>query len=209
MNITNGSVTRSVKVADYETRTVALSFTIDPGEDAEACVAKVRDMAERQARGAVAVPPTSLGAVAARVSAPPATSAATAPAAPASSPTPQSANGGASSPTSAPTSSAPTAPLSTTTTSEGPTAPSGGAAPVAAIGNGVATDAEIGAAIQANLQKDVSLANKMKAEIWKVTGAVGKSFTTLEADHPGRQTILAAIKALGQIEKAAVAGLSY
>ncbi len=50
MNITNGTVSRTFKPAEYEGRTVTLSFMIDPDEDAEACVARVVDMAERRAR---------------------------------------------------------------------------------------------------------------------------------------------------------------
>ena len=52
MNITNGSVSRTVKPAAYEARTVTYSYTFDDSDDAEACTAKVIEMAERGARGA-------------------------------------------------------------------------------------------------------------------------------------------------------------
>jgi hypothetical protein len=51
VNITNGTVSRTFKPADYEARMVSLSFTLDPGDDVEACVAQGMAMAERQARG--------------------------------------------------------------------------------------------------------------------------------------------------------------
>lgn len=50
MNITNGTVSRAYKVADYETRTVSLSFTLDPGDDVDAATKKVVLLAERHAR---------------------------------------------------------------------------------------------------------------------------------------------------------------
>ena len=51
MNVTNGTVSRTFKPGDYEARTVSFSFTIDPGEDFEACAAIVAEAAERRARG--------------------------------------------------------------------------------------------------------------------------------------------------------------
>ena len=50
MNVTNGTVSRTFKPGDYEARTVSFSFTIDPGEDFEACAAIVVEAAERRAR---------------------------------------------------------------------------------------------------------------------------------------------------------------
>ena len=56
MNVTNGTVSRTFKPGDYEARTVSFSFTIDPGDDFEACTAEIVAMAERQARGQASVP---------------------------------------------------------------------------------------------------------------------------------------------------------
>lgn len=50
MQITNGTVERTYKPGDYETRKVALSFNIDPGEDVGAVVAHVASLAEHHAR---------------------------------------------------------------------------------------------------------------------------------------------------------------
>lgn len=50
MQITNGSVSRTYRPADFEGRTVSLSYTVDPGEDAEAVTATVAAIVERQAR---------------------------------------------------------------------------------------------------------------------------------------------------------------
>lgn len=51
--VTNGSVSRTVKPADYEGRTVSLSFNCDPGDDVEAGVRAVLAVAEHLARGEV------------------------------------------------------------------------------------------------------------------------------------------------------------
>jgi hypothetical protein len=49
MNITNGTVSRTVKPADCEARTVTLSFALDPGEDADVAIARVQELAEHHA----------------------------------------------------------------------------------------------------------------------------------------------------------------
>ncbi len=53
MQITNGSVSRTYKPADYEGRTVGLSFSFEPGDDVDAATAFVVAICERQARGIV------------------------------------------------------------------------------------------------------------------------------------------------------------
>lgn len=97
MQITNGSVSRVYKPGDYEGRTINLSFTLDPGDNPEQCVADVAGMAERRARDAYtaylaggAVPPTPPAPVPAtrsrKAGSSPATNTATAPSDPASAP---------------------------------------------------------------------------------------------------------------------------
>lgn len=51
LQVTNGTVSRTYKVGDYEPRVVSLSFNIDPGSDVESLVADVVGMVERIARG--------------------------------------------------------------------------------------------------------------------------------------------------------------
>lgn len=50
MQITNGTVSRTVKPADYEGRSVTLSFTVDPGDDIEPILARLLSLAERYVR---------------------------------------------------------------------------------------------------------------------------------------------------------------
>lgn len=63
MQITNGTVERVYKPGDYESRRVALSFNIDPGEDYNAILEHVSGLAETHARQipGEAVPPTTRG----------------------------------------------------------------------------------------------------------------------------------------------------
>lgn len=50
MQITNGTVSRTYKPADYEGRTVTYSFTLEPADDADVQTAKVALLAEKHAR---------------------------------------------------------------------------------------------------------------------------------------------------------------
>ncbi len=50
MNITNGTVSRTYKPADYEGRTVTFSFTLEPADDADVETAKIAYLAEKHAR---------------------------------------------------------------------------------------------------------------------------------------------------------------
>lgn len=50
MQITNGSVSRTYKPADYEARTVSFSFTLEPHDDEDAATARVAFLAEKHAR---------------------------------------------------------------------------------------------------------------------------------------------------------------
>lgn len=49
MNITNGTISRTFKPADYEGRTVTLSFTVAEGDEWDAVLAQVSLMCERHA----------------------------------------------------------------------------------------------------------------------------------------------------------------
>jgi len=50
MQITNGTVERTYKPADYEGRRVSLSFNLDPGDDVNTTLAHVASLAEHHAR---------------------------------------------------------------------------------------------------------------------------------------------------------------
>ncbi len=50
MQITNGSVSRTYKPADYEGRTVTFSFTLDPADNVDAETAKIAYLTEKHAR---------------------------------------------------------------------------------------------------------------------------------------------------------------
>lgn len=50
MQITNGTFTRKFRTADFEDRTVSLSFTVDPGDDVDAALLHISFMAEKHAR---------------------------------------------------------------------------------------------------------------------------------------------------------------
>jgi hypothetical protein len=62
ITITNGTVSRTIKPADYEARTVALSFTVDDSDDIDEGLARVSALAEKHARampGAVKAAPVT------------------------------------------------------------------------------------------------------------------------------------------------------
>jgi hypothetical protein len=61
MNITNGSVSRMYRPADFENRTVTLNFNIEPGDDYDAAIKTVSQLAERHACRLPADAPRGLG----------------------------------------------------------------------------------------------------------------------------------------------------